>query len=214
MSVRYGISLIPDPVFTARVYRVRQLVCGQYGSWAAEMHLLHLTLADYFQCTDAALPVVAAGLTQLAQRCRQRSSRFPVLSRGVSTFAGTNANIHLDFSASANPGDRHQEELSTLHQDVIKLLEQTEGALPDLSFTGENYIPHITLMQQADLPPAVFASAVDYAQALLKDLNVPHGSKAWQMVLVRFESDAAGDDWKDGRWAADLRWQLVDSYPL
>ncbi len=97
---------------------------------------------------------------------------------------------------------------------MIELLEQTEGALPHLRFAGENYIPHITLMQQADLPPAVFDSAVDYAKAVLKDLDVPHGSNAWQMVLVRFESDAAGDDWDDGRWAVDLRWQLIDSYPL
>ncbi len=214
MSVRYGIALIPDPVFTARVYRVRQLVCGQYGSWAAEMHMLHLTLADYFQCTDDVVPVVAAGLTQLAQQCRQRSLRFPLLSRGVSTFVGATGNIHLDFSVSANPRDRKQTELTTLHDDVIKLLEQTEGALPNLRFAGKNYIPHITLMQQADLPPPVFDSAVDYAKAVLKDLDVPHVSNAWQMVLVRFESDAAGDDWDDGRWAVDLRWQLVDSYPL
>ena len=63
---------------------------------------------------------------------------------------------------SANPRDRKQTELTTLHDDVIKLLEQTEGALPNLRFAGENYIPHITLMQQADLLPAVFDSAVDY----------------------------------------------------
>ena len=136
MSVRYGISLIPDPVFTARVYRVRQLVCGQYGSWAAEMHMLHLTLADYFQCTDDALPAVGAGLTQLAQRCRQRHSRFPLLNHGVSTFAGTNGHIHLDFSATANPDDRHLKELTTLHEDVIELLKQTEGALPDRCVAG------------------------------------------------------------------------------
>ncbi len=28
MSVRYGIALIPEPGFTARVYRARQLICG------------------------------------------------------------------------------------------------------------------------------------------------------------------------------------------
>ena len=37
MSIRYGIELVFDPAFTARVYRTRQLVCGQYGCWAADV---------------------------------------------------------------------------------------------------------------------------------------------------------------------------------
>lgn len=214
MSVRYGIALIPDPTFAARVYRTRQLVCGQYGAWAAEMHMLHLTLADFFRCEDGALEEIDAGLAHIAERSRRRGVRFPMVSRGVSTFGNTQSNIHLDFTVSENPRDSNQRQLMLLHEEVICLLEHTEGSVPALQFARENYVPHITLMQHADLPPAVFDSAVDYAKAVLRDLSVPHGTRAWRMVFVRFESDAAGDDWDNGRWAPDLRWQLLNAFPL
>jgi hypothetical protein len=69
-------------------------------------------------------------------------------------------------------------------------------------------------MQFADLSDAVFASAGVFANAVLQDLNVPTSTRAWQLLLVRFESDAAGDDWQDGGWKADLRWRILHSYPL
>jgi 2'-5' RNA ligase len=214
MSIRYSVALIPEPSFTARVYRVRQLVCGQYGSWAAEMHLLHLTLADYFQCADHALESVSQGLSVIAEETRSRALRFPLLNRGVSTFPGVAGHIHLDFTVSENPRERHQPELNNLHHHVINLLEQTPGAVPDLRLAREKFHPHITLMQHAQLPSSVFASAVEFAGAVLRDLQVPNATRAWQMVLTRFESDAAGDDWDNGSWAPDLRWRLLASYPL
>jgi 2'-5' RNA ligase len=214
MSVRYSIELIPDPSYTARVYRARQLICGQYGAWAAEMHMLHLSLADFFRCTDGALAGLSTGLSAIAGECRRRVMRFPLLSRGVFTFPNTTGNLHLDFRVSENPSDRHQRELNALHEHVTRLLEQTEGAVPDLRYSRENYRPHITLMQFADLSPEVFASAGVFARAVLRDLNVPHDTRAWQMVLVRFESDAAGEDWHDGGWKTDLRWRVLHSYLL
>jgi len=33
-------------------------------------------------------------------------------------------------------------------------------------------------------------------------------------VLLRFESEVAGEDWSHGGWAADLRWNLLASYPI
>ena len=55
MTVRYGISLIPEPVFASRVYRLRQLVCGQYGAWAAEMEMLHMPLIPFFDSSEDAV---------------------------------------------------------------------------------------------------------------------------------------------------------------
>ena len=214
MSIRYGVALIPEPSFTARVYRVRQLVCGQFGSWAAEMHLLHLTLADYFQCADQALESVSQGLSVIAGESRRRALRFPLLNRGVSTLPGVAGHIYLDFTVSPNPLERHQPELNNLHNQVVNLLEQTPGAVPDLRCARENFHPHITLMQHGQLSASVFNSAVEFAGAVLRDLHVPNATRAWQMVLTRFESDAAGEDWDNGRWAPDLRWRLLASYPL
>jgi 2'-5' RNA ligase len=214
VAVRYGIELIPDPAYTARVYRARQLICGQYGAWAAEMHMLHLALADFFQCSDEALSGLSVGLTRIAGECHHRAARFPLLSRGVFTFPNTTGNLHLDFRVSENPSDRHQRELNALHHEVTRLLQQTEGVVPDLRFSGENYRPHITLMQFAEHTPEVFESAGVFARAVLRDLEVPPGTRAWQMVLVRFESDAVAEDWHDGGWQADLRWRILNSYLL
>ena len=69
-------------------------------------------------------------------------------------------------------------------------------------------------MQYASLPPAVFDDAVEFARAVVADLQVPSKTRAWRLLLLRFESAAAGDDWSGGRWAADLRWDLLASHPL
>jgi hypothetical protein len=49
---------------------------------------------------------------------------------------------------------------------------------------------------------------------VIQDLEIPEETRAWQLVLLRFESDAAGEDWSQGGWAADLRWNLLASYPI
>ena len=46
MSTRFGIELALDPAFTARAYRTRNIVCGLYGSWAAEMHMLRMSVVS------------------------------------------------------------------------------------------------------------------------------------------------------------------------
>ena len=209
MSIRYGVALVPEPTFTARVYRCRQLICGQYASWAAEMHLLHLTLADFFGCTDAAVETIERGLAELAEELRQGEPQFALPQRGVGTFPGVAGNIFVDFST-----DTGSDAVYALHEAVTGLLQRTDGVTPDLRFAGENYWPHITLMQQATLPTSVFDSAVEFAGAVVQDLQVPERTRAWQLILVRFESNAAGDDWDNGRWAADLSWRIVGSYPL
>lgn len=214
MSVRYSIALIPEPSFTARVYRARQILCGQYASWAAEMHMLHLALTGFFECPDSGVESLSAGLARIAEEIHRRVPRFPLLHRGVSTLPDTVGNIHLDFTVSANPMVRSQRELNILRQEVIGLLEQTEGVVLDLSSARENFHPHINLIEYANLPPAVFNTAVEFARAVLRDLQVPHETRTWQLVLLRFQSEAAGDNWDNGGWAADLRWQLLDTYPL
>jgi hypothetical protein len=214
MSIRYGVALTPEPTFTARVYQARQIICGQYASWAAEMQMLHLALADFFQCSDQAVETISEGLSKIAEESRHRVLRFPLLSRSVVTYPDLPGDIHLDFTVSENPKERQQRELNVLHNEVVGLLERTVGVVPDLRFARENYRPRIALMQYADLPLTVFDSAVEFARAVLRDLQVPNSTRAWDLVLVRFESEAAGDDWDNGRWAKDLRWRLLASRSL
>jgi 2'-5' RNA ligase len=214
MSIRYSVVLIPDPSFTSRVYRARQIICGQYASWAAEMHMLHMTMADYFQCSNEAVEALSTGLAGIVEQSRRRELRFPLVNRGVSTFPDVVGHIFLDFTVPQDPREKGVRELNTLHQNVIGLLERSKGVIPDLRFVREKYRPHITLMQHARLSPRVFESAVEFAHGVVRELQVSNSARAWQLALVRFESDAAGEDWNSGRWASDLRWQALDCYSL
>lgn len=209
MSIRYGVLLVPEPSFTGLAYRARQLICGQFGSWAAEMHMVHLTVAQFFQCPDSAVAAVDAGLAGIAEQSNREAPQFPLSHRGVATFPDEGRTIFLDFNPSQTPAALHN-----LHANVIDLLQRTPGVIPDLRFALGDYWPHLTLMQHANLPPAVFADALEFAGAVVEDLRLPAATGAWRLLLVRFQSEAAGDDWGGGRWAADLRWEVTSSYGL
>jgi len=206
MSVRFGVLLIPSPYFTARVYRARQLICGQYGAWAAEMHMLHLTVADFFQCSETGLTEVDAGLKTIAEQSRQSEPQFPLYHQGVD---GADGDIFLNLS-----GPRKPEALHRLHGNVVGLLRQTSGADLAMENLEENYRPHIILMQYAKLSSSAMADALEFAQEVVDDLAVPASTTAWRLLLVRFQSQAAGEEWSGGRWAADLSWEIVASYNL
>ena len=206
MSIRFGVLLIPSPSFTARVYRARQLICGQYGSWAAEMHMLHLTVAGFFQCSEAALAEVEAGLQIAAEESCQREPRFSLHQQGVT---GASGNIFLDLSGPQRP-----EALHKLHGDVVDIVRRVSGAVLEMEHVEGGYWPHVTMMQYAKLPSAVMADALEFAQGVVDDLAVPESTNAWRLLLVRFQSQAAEEDWSEGRWAPDLSWDIISSYPL
>ena len=212
MPVRYGISLIPEPRFTARVYRARQLICGQYASWAAEMHMVHLPLLSYFPCPETQVESLDSALATVAADWLAHGG-IPLAHSGVDYGYNTAGDIFLDFAA----GQSGEDAIHSLMEAVVNKLVES-GLDPLLKTPREldfgNYLYRIALMQHANLPPAVFASAVAFAQAVVNDLEVPANTTAWQLALIRFESDAAGEDWRGGRWAADLRWQLVNNHPF
>lgn len=213
MSIRYGISVIPEPRFTARAYRARQLVCGQYASWAAEMHPIHLPLIDYFPCPEELAPSVDAGLEEVAREFVRHNWSAPLSMSGA--FAEDD-HIFLDFGRE-RPALRYtHRQVYELRKNVIQMLRQLDGLTLDPEPDLENWLIRIALMQHANLSPRVFQTALTFAQGIIRDLLVPGFATAWQLVLIRFESNAAGDaaDWRAGKWAADLRWQLVSSYPL
>ena len=209
MTIRYGIGLALEPGFTSRAYRARQLICGQYASWAAEMNMVYLTVSGFFLCEESAAPSLEVGLSILASRSTQTTPQFPLSHSGVATWPSATGHIFLDFAApEIAPA------LNDIHASVTKLLAETDGISLDAANGAEEFQPHLPLMQFARLPHGVFADAVEFAQAVAADLQIPSGTQAWRLLLLRFESDAAGDDWSAGAWAADLRWELLASYPL
>ena len=239
MSTRYGVSLLPDPDFTARAYRARQLICGQYACWAAEMQMLHMPLSDYFPIApttagnaaigghnDAAVgntanadhnaiaaaeTALAAELERLADRYRRVSPRFPIFNRGlaVTRHAPHDGSIWLDFSPEAV-----NESLYRLQAMVADLLERSPVAAgPRLAF-GPAFPPHIPLLVHAALPDSVFDGALEFARSVTDGLKVSQITRAWRLAFTRYHSQAAGTDWSNGRWAPDLQWQPLASFPL
>ena len=216
MSTRLGIELVMEPAFTARAYRARQIVCGQYASWAAEMHMLRLSLVGYFQCSDTVVDLLAHGAGRLAEESRQRSPRFSINCRGVSNGrngsgdggeTGERNNVYLDFKQT---DPNHP--LTTLHRAAMTMVQELPGAVPPPEHV--EFHPKINLMEYAGLPPAVMADASDFAKGVAIDMGVPPVARAWRLVLLRYHSEAAGDDWSHGGWASDLRWEHLSSYVL
>ena len=209
MSVKYGVLLVPEPSFTARAYRARQLICGQYGAWAAEMQMVHLPVSGFFQCADSAVTALEAGLAELAAQSRRDMPQFSMPHRGVASNTNNQGSVFLDFATQGGPGS-----IDVLRDSVVGFLGQAPGVVHDPQADGPNYRPHLPLLQFARLPEGVFSDAVEFAEAVVADLGVPATAKAWRLHLLRFHSDAAGDDWNGGGWAADLRWEPLSSNPL
>ncbi|GIT01916.1 MAG: hypothetical protein CM1200mP27_05410 [Chloroflexota bacterium] len=83
VSTRLGIELVVDPAFTVKAYRTRNVLCGQYGSWAPEMHMLRMSLISYFECSEIAVEQLANGIRRVAEESNNRSpsSRLTVVVR-------------------------------------------------------------------------------------------------------------------------------------
>ena len=103
MSTRYGISLALDPAFTAGLHRARQVVCSQYGCWAAEMHAVHLPLTGYFPCLDPQVPPLAAALEQVAAEFRAACPDAFVARAETLADRPDEGSIYVPFAAG-NPG--------------------------------------------------------------------------------------------------------------
>ena len=215
MSTRYAVSLLTDPDFTARLYRARQLICGQFACWAAEMHMVHLPLSDYFILNTAdsadAEANLAAELEQLSNRYRRVSPRFPMFNQGITTTRPTESdgNIWVDFSPEVV-----NESLYRLQSLVADLLERNPAVSGDRLVYGRDFPPQMPLLSHADLPDSVFDAALEFARAVTDELKVSQITRSWRLILIRFESNAAGDDWSGGRWATDLSWKALASFGL
>ena len=193
MSTRLGMELVMEPGFTARAYRVRNIICGQYGSWAAEMHLLRLSVVGYFQCAETAVDQLVRDAARLAEESRKRNPGFSMECQGVANGGGNGEsnNIYLGFQqTNAN------HPLTVLQGEAATLVNGLPGAV--LPPESGGFHPKINLMEYADLPPRVMADATDFAKGVATDLGVPPVARAWRLVVLRYHSEAAGGDWSLG----------------
>ena len=133
MSIRYGISLVLEPSFTAGLHRARQVICSQYGRWAAEMHAVHVPLTGYFPCQAAVVPSIEASLEGVAAGFRNRNPYTLVGRRGLMAEVENRGNIYVDL-ADAGDGtlgldggrgaDSRQQSIGRLRSEVAATLAQ------------------------------------------------------------------------------------------
>ena len=199
MSVRYGISLVLEPLVTAALHRARQVICSQYACWAAEMHMVHLPLVGTYECPESQVPALGAALQEIASDFSRDNPSCLLSRRQVTAEPAHGGSIFLEFALGQAPGQ--------LRASVAGIVPGTEpeAGVPALRFA---------LMQHSNLVESVFDSAVTFASGLVEGLELPLYARPAQLVFIRFESEAAGENWSTGGWALDLRWRILASYPL
>lgn len=184
--------------------------------------MVHLTVAEFFQCPDDAVEALTTGLSRLAEASRKASPGFILSHRGVATFPGVVGTVFLDFTPPpprVTRGRPRPVALLSLHRSIIDMMRGMPAVVPSLKYAEAVYWPHLTLMQSATISRPIFDEVVEFAKAVVgrPTPSLPAETRAWRLTLVRFEStaaDAVADGWDQGRWAADLRWTLLASYPL
>ena len=200
MSIRYGIDLVLQPSFTAKVYQTRQIVCGQYSSWAAEMQMLRMSLTPFFPCPDDRISLMASQVEVIAQ---ETSTEKPyMLSKtGISADDAMNGLV-VEFQAPTPLFDlqRRSLEAAKSHSDGL--------------YQSEPFRPRIALLEYGVFSEMILPDAVEFAEGIASGLEMPQMALPWRLLLTRYSSDAAGDDWSSGRWAADLSWQQLYSHVL
>ena len=200
MSIRYGIDLVLQPSFTAKVYQTRQIVCGQYSSWAAEMQMLRMALTPYFPCPDDRLPILASQLESIAS---ETADQRPYLLRrtGISAVPSTSS-VVMEFEAPA-----------ALFEMRRKAMESAQSHSAGL-YSAHPFRPAIALLEYGNFPEAILMDAARFADGVASGVEMTEMSLPWRLLLTRYSSEAAGDDWSNGRWASDLSWQQLHSYGL
>ena len=200
MSVRYGIDLVLQPSFTARVYQARQIICGQYSAWAAEMQMLRMALTPYFPCPEDRLPILESQVEGIARDTLSQEPR-PLTRGGIAADPGMNGVI-MEFEAPAQLYDLQRKSMEAA---------QSHSAGP---YSSHPFRPAIALLEYGAFPETILADAVEFANGVANGLGVGDEARPWRLLLTRYNSEAAGDDWSNGRWASDLSWQQLASHRL
>lgn len=200
MSIRYGIDLVLEPSFTAKVYKTRQIVCGQYSAWAAEMQMLRMRLTPYFPCPDNRFAALASQVSSIADGTAAEEPQ-SLTRAGIVADPSING-VVMQFTAPA-----------ALLELQAKLLGVVRERSPGAD-EAEPFKPEIILLEYGSFPESILADAVEFASEVASGLEVPEETTPWRLLLTRYVSNAAGDDWSHGRWAADLSWQQLHSHAL
>jgi hypothetical protein len=172
------------------------------------MHSVHLPLTDYFHCPETGVVSLDARLEFVAEEFRDRYSGTRVLRLGALVQDEEQGDIYVGFGG----GGEDTEEPPAVEQ----LRNQLEAVLAGLNpAVNVEFRPlRFALLQYTGLPLRVFESAARFAEGVVNGLELAPSVGLSELAIFRYESDAAGENWAGGGWAADLRWQVIDSFPL
>ena len=200
MSIRYGIDLVLEPSFTAKVHLTRRIVCDQYSSWAAERQLVRMPLTPYFPCPDNRLPTLETQVESIAQETADKKS-YLVRRSAVLGVTSTNS-VVMEFDAP--------DPLVELQRKALEAAQHySAGLSPSTPFR-----PCITLLEYGELPEAILLDAAQFAEGVASSVDMTAMAMPWRLLLTRYSSESAGEDWSNGFWAADLSWRQLHSHRL
>jgi len=176
--------------------------------------MLHIPLIQYFECQENVIPELIQLLELISGQTVKEKQEVALISEGISHSFDRTGDIYLDFSSFTKESPAQSPGLHQLYFEIQKALKNQQGITLDKAHTSTAFALKISLMQHADLPLTVFQSAIVFASSVIEELSVPDHTKAWQLVLLRYKSNAAGEDWSQGLWANDLSWNLMASYSI
>ena len=200
MSVRYGIDLALQPSFTAKAYQTRQIVCGQYSSWAAEMQMLRMALTPYFPCPDDRLPILASQVESIARETADHDA-YLLRRTGISAVPSTGS-VVMEFEAPA--------QLFELQGKAMEAAQSHSAGL----YSVHPFRPTVSLLEYGTFPEELLPDVARFAEEVALGLDMTEMALPWRLLLTRYSSDAAGDDWSNGQWAADLSWRQLYSHVI
>ena len=200
MSIRYGIDLVLEPSFTAKVYQTRQIVCGQYSAWAAEMQLLRMRLTPFFPWPDDRVAILASQVETIARETADRES-YLLRRTGISAVPGTSS-VVMEFDAPPA--------LFELQRKAMEAAQKHSTG----QYSSHPFRPVVALLEYGAFPEDILQDAARFAEGVASGLGMAEAAPPWRLLLTRYSSEAAGDDWSNGRWALDLSWQQLASHPL
>ena len=141
MSIRYGIDLVLQPSYTAKIYQTRQIVCGQYSSWAAEMQMLRMALTPFFWCPDDGLAILASQVEAIA---RETSTQKPYTLSRTGIVADRSRNgVVIEFHGPPLLFDLQR-----------RVMEAARSSSPGLG-QSETFQPSIALLEYGAFPEAI-----------------------------------------------------------
>ncbi|PKB82190.1 MAG: hypothetical protein BZY88_04830 [SAR202 cluster bacterium Io17-Chloro-G9] len=173
------------------------------------MLMVHIMLSEFFPLEDSNVDALAASLAGIASESRGKAPGFALSHQGVAIHPDTAGTLFLDFT----PRDL-ESPLQVLQGRIRGLVDDFADSTEVLPQTGCEFRIFLPLMQYAGLSPNLFSDALEFATTVVDDLEVPGTTTAWRLLLARFQSQAAGENWVQGGWVNDVSWDLVASYPL